>query len=257
MEDGIQEDYERCLRSLMKPASLRNTSPTQRHAFTLVEMLVAIAIIAVLASLAVFGTQSMLEKAADAKDMNNLRQIGTAISTFAGNNNGRVPNQYVQVPGDTRSSFMACVEHTINPKATGIYTWTTNSLWYSKRFAKMPDGQTVPAGAYYWGLAWGMNGFLFYDTSRSFEGYLNRAPNLSKLVLVGEKNRNGGHEFNPSENPTFQNNILSNYRISRNNKAYYLFGDFHIESIEGDHSTIAHPEYLKYDPTNRLYYKWW
>lgn len=227
------------------------------RAFTLVELLVVIVLIVILATIANWAIEGILDRSADSRDLNNLKQIGTAISTFAADNNGRIPNQYVKVPGDTRSSFMACVEHAINPKATGIYTWLTNSLWFSKRFAKMPDGQSVPAGAYYWGLAWGMNSFLFYDTSRSFEGYLNRAPNLSRLVLVGEKNRNGGHEFNPSEKPTFQRNILSNYRVSRNNKAYYLFGDFHIESIEGDHSTIAHPEYLKYNLTNRLYYKWW
>jgi prepilin-type N-terminal cleavage/methylation domain-containing protein len=225
--------------------------------FTLVELLVVIAIIAVLGAIGLSGLSSMLDKGGDAQDLNNLRQIGTGISKFAAENNGRIPNQYVPIPGDGRSSFMGSVEHAINEKATGIYTWMKNPLWFSKRFAKIPNGKTVPANQYYWGVAWGMNSFIFYDTSRKFEGYLNRAPNLSKLVLVGEKNKPTGHEFTPSQAPVFEKNIETSYRISRNGKAYYLFGDYHIESIEGDQSTIAHPEYLNYNPTNRLYYKWW
>ena len=60
---------------------------------------------------------------------------------------------------------------------------------------------------------------------KSFNGYMNRAPNLSKLVLVGEKNRNGGNELKPEVPPSFERNAQSEYRISRgsggtNNRAF-------------------------------------
>jgi hypothetical protein len=46
-----------------------------------------------------------------------------------------------------------------------------------------------------------MNSHLYYNSGsanmNNFKGYLMRAPNLSKLVLVGEKNRAGGHDFIP------------------------------------------------------------
>ena len=121
-----------------------------RRAFTLIELLVVIALIAILASIANWAIGGMLDKGADSRDLNNLRQIGTAISTFAAENNGRVPNQYVPAPQDglKRASFMACVDYIINPKAAGIYSWQTNPIWYSKRFAKMPDGQSIPSGQY-------------------------------------------------------------------------------------------------------------
>ena len=56
--------------------------------------------------------------------------------------------------------------------------------------------------------------------------------------------------------PDTNNNVKTYYRVSRDGKAYYLFGDYHIELIEGDQSVIAHPEYKTYNPTNRLYYAW-
>lgn len=229
-----------------------------------------IAIIAVLAVIAVPVTGSMLDRGADATDLGNLKQIGTAISAFAAENNGRVPNDHLPIPGTdagsgNRTSFMESVDRMLPPdskfSAGSVFNYDRRPIWYSKRFAKMPDGQRYDASRkYYWGFAWGMNTFLFFD--RRFSGYLSRAPNLSKLVLVGEKNRNGGHDFKPNEAPTFEKNVLSNYRISRgsggtNNKAYYLFADYHVESIAGDQSTLANPSYNSYSPTNRLYYKWW
>jgi hypothetical protein len=144
--------------------------------------------------------------------------------------------------------------------STSIYNWPRRSLWFSKRFAKKPDGATIPAGQYYYGIAWGMNPFLYFNRGsanmNNFNGHIFRVPNLSKLVLVGEKNRNGGHDFRPDKSPSFERDVETEYRISRNGKAYYLFGDYHIESIEGDQSLSAHPEYGSYDPNGRMYYKW-
>ncbi len=237
--------------------------------FTLIEILVVVAIIAILAAISIPAVSSVLDSGASTADMSNLRQIGVAISQFAAENNGRFPNTNIAVPGDPqkRNSFMENVDRSMAPdgkfSATSIYNWQRRPVWFSKRFAKMPDGKTIPAGQYYWGTAWGMNTYLYNlggpgssPDMRSFDGYVIRAPNISKLVLVGEKNRAGGHDFKPYEAPTFARDVDSSYRVSRNNKAFYLFADYHIELIEGDQSNIAHPEYDTYSPTNRLYYRW-
>jgi len=242
------------------------------RAFTLIETLVVIAIIALLAAIAIPVSGGMLDRGADATDLSNLRQIGTAIGQFAAENNGRIPNRDVPVPGDAqrRESFMECVDRFLPPDGkfsrTSIYNWQRRPIWYSKRFAKMPDGKSFNASSqYYWGIAWGMNTHLFYNSGspnmNNFKGHLMRAPSLSKLVLVGEKNRNGGHDFIPAQLPAFEKNAEAQYRVSRgsggaSNKAYYLFADYHVESIAGDQSTIAHPEYNSYNPTNPLYYRW-
>lgn len=241
-------------------------------AFTLTEMLLAIAIVGSLAAMLVPAVGMMQRKAAMAADLNNLSRIGTALSAFAAENGGRVPNNSLPIAGTSsgpgqpdRPSFMESVDRMMAPdrqfNTASIYNWQRRKIWYSKSHAKMPAGQSFPSSQYYWGTAWGMNSFLWNNAAplngaNAFDGYLNRAPNFSKLVLVGEKNRNGGHEFDPRIAPTFEPDVESNYRISRENKALYLFGDFHVELIEGDQSVIAHPEYRSYSPENRLYYAW-
>jgi prepilin-type N-terminal cleavage/methylation domain-containing protein len=214
----------------MSARSLPSSSSSLVRAFTLIEILVVVAIIAILAAISVPVAGGMLDRGADASDLNNLRQIGTAISQFAAENNGRIPNNDLPIGGTSvgddppRPSFMESVDRFLPPDAKfgkgSIFNWGRRPLWYSKRFAKMPAGKSFNANNFfYWGIAWGMNSHLYYnsgsDNMRNFKGYLIRAPNLSKLVLVGEKNRAGGHDFVPSDAPSFEKDVEARYRVSR------------------------------------------
>jgi len=67
------------------------TSHRFQAAFTLVELLVVIAIVAILAALLFPLLGSMRIKASSAVSVSNLRQIGTAIVTYAADNNGTLP----------------------------------------------------------------------------------------------------------------------------------------------------------------------
>jgi len=62
-----------------------------RHGFTLVEMLVVIAIIAVLAAIAFPGYKSMLESSRATQCTANLREIFTGIQGYVQENNGQYP----------------------------------------------------------------------------------------------------------------------------------------------------------------------
>lgn len=258
--------------------SLPSSSSSLARAFTLIEVLVVVAIIAILAAISIPVAGGMLDRGGDASDLNSLRQIGTAISQFAAENSGRIPNDAVSISGASatdgtpRSSFMESVDRFLPPDAKfnkgSIYNCQRRPIWYSQRFALMPAGKSFNANSqFYWGLAWGMNSHLYYNSGsanmNNFKGYLMRAPNLSKLVLVGEKNRAGGHDFIPSQAPTFEKNVEAQYRVSRGGsgdraraRAYYLFADYHIESLTGDRSSVANPGYNSYNPTNALYYRW-
>jgi prepilin-type N-terminal cleavage/methylation domain-containing protein len=187
--------------------------PTRSGGFTLVEILVVVAIIGVLAALGLGASGTLLDRGADAQDLSNLRQIGTAISRFAAENDNRWPNASIPIPGDSqnRSSFMESVDRYFERdskfSAGSIYNWQRRPLWFSKRFAQMPKGASFNASSqYFWGTAWGINSHLWGTTNTnigSFDGRILKAPNISKLVLVGEKNRNAGHDFRPDESPTF------------------------------------------------------
>ena len=62
-----------------------------RLAFTLIELLGAIAIIAVLGALLLPSLQSVRLHALQAKDASNLRQVGTAILNYAGEHEEQLP----------------------------------------------------------------------------------------------------------------------------------------------------------------------
>jgi prepilin-type N-terminal cleavage/methylation domain-containing protein len=60
-------------------------------AFTLVELLVVLAVCGVLTSLLVPALRAASEKANHGRDASNLRQIGAALLMYAGENGGRFP----------------------------------------------------------------------------------------------------------------------------------------------------------------------
>lgn len=61
------------------------------RAFTLVELLLVMAIVAILAAAAFPAAGPMIERARAARCVGNLRQIGTAVQQYAADNNYRFP----------------------------------------------------------------------------------------------------------------------------------------------------------------------
>ena len=64
---------------------------TRKCGFTLIELLVVISIIAILAALLLAGSQKMIASADNVGCLNNLRQIGVAVTMYAGEHQGLLP----------------------------------------------------------------------------------------------------------------------------------------------------------------------
>jgi prepilin-type N-terminal cleavage/methylation domain-containing protein/prepilin-type processing-associated H-X9-DG protein len=63
----------------------------RRQGFTLIELLVVISIIGVLAALGFSGASAAIKKSQMTECLSNMRQIGTAMQLFVGENGGRLP----------------------------------------------------------------------------------------------------------------------------------------------------------------------
>jgi prepilin-type N-terminal cleavage/methylation domain-containing protein len=64
---------------------------TLRGAFTLVELLVVLAVIGILAALSLGGLSKLGASSDRTKAISNMRQIGTGITLFAADNDGKLP----------------------------------------------------------------------------------------------------------------------------------------------------------------------
>jgi prepilin-type N-terminal cleavage/methylation domain-containing protein len=94
-------------------------------AFSLIELLVAIAIIAILASIASPAIESMIERGRSAKCSGNLRQIGVAVQQYVNDHDYRFP-PIETVPPTLGNEGRSALE-TLEPYGISINTLTCPS----------------------------------------------------------------------------------------------------------------------------------
>ena len=120
-------------------------------AFTLIELLVVITIIAILASIALPVFSSVTERANQTKDLSNAKQIALGCKLYAGDHDGKFPNQNGQVdpPTDIAAPGTSSTSNAIFASLVPTYV-PTEKVFYLAKSAwspTVPDENTTAAAA--------------------------------------------------------------------------------------------------------------
>jgi prepilin-type N-terminal cleavage/methylation domain-containing protein len=117
------------------------TIKTKSSAFTLIELLIVITIIAVLASIALPAFTTVQERANQTKDLSNGKQIGLALKQFAIDNNGSYP---AKVPA---ADYTAAADLTSGNKSNDAFWWLFPTYLSSEDIFTVSGSKFTPTPA--------------------------------------------------------------------------------------------------------------
>jgi prepilin-type N-terminal cleavage/methylation domain-containing protein len=210
--------------------------PSGRQAFTLIEMLVVIAIIALLVSIIVPAVNTAIGRARTSTVMSNMRSIGHAIQLYTMDNKNRFPVRYGYSSTEHGKSMHwqeQIQDYLGKDKDGSVFDYQKNEVFKSR------NAEDVG------GNHFGLNKFMFEDEPRwSYRS--NIIPSPSSTVIMGEINQNTS-AFDPEVTPAFDGETVTKWRISNpGNIGLYMFGDYHVEGIKGVPDTDEYPEIWKW-----------
>jgi len=169
-------------------------------AFTLVELLVTIAIIAVLAGVTMAAASSALQAARTARCASNLRQIGIGLHTFASDNNNTLPQRYYTDQNEGYSNIIL------------PYLGGNGDVFVCPCLRS--DFPAEPA----YGMNW------YYDNSN-----LLTVRDMSQTILATDTKGSFGQGSNRADENSGDPGQLDPTR--HNGEANYLFMDGHVERL--------------------------
>ncbi len=153
-----------------------------RSAFTLLELLVVIGIIAILIGLLLPAVQKVREAAARLQSMNKLKQLNLATHMFADNRNGLLPDKYgtEDANGKERSVHVNILPYIEQGAVYRAYVASQTGSLTSSHYLPIfysPSGPVSDRTDGYGCTSYAVNGFLFTGEVRLGSGIPDGASN--------------------------------------------------------------------------------
>ena len=189
--------------------------------FTLVEMLVVIAIIGILASLLLPAFSQAKLRAKRIACVNNLRETGLAFHIFANDHNGKLPMEVSVSDGGSKEFVLS--------NLTFRHFQTLSNELVTPRMLLCPGDTLLPAA----------NFAALQNTNVSYFVNVIAENGKSGSVLAGDRNVTGGW---PGEQAVLLAGTESSLRWTRELhqfKGNILFGDAHVEMLNGPVSVVT------------------
>ncbi len=235
-----------------------------RHAFTLVETLVAVGVIAVLAAFLFPAVSSGQRSALQTKCLGNLREVATAMNLYANESNGNYPASYGDPAGQSEQWSTWIWKLTPYVPTDNGGRGTAKDFFSCAAKPKTATANTATYGVNsYMMVGWGN----WYPANANWSYSRSRIPSPSKTILVGDMDTVNNDILATSDRRSFMGDqsFGPGFRHGPKNgttragyaRANMAFCDGHVEALSPSELLRNPPELASNPIETRSLWKWW
>jgi prepilin-type processing-associated H-X9-DG protein/prepilin-type N-terminal cleavage/methylation domain-containing protein len=198
---------------------------------TLIELLIVIAIVAILAAIAIPTINGARQKAVEAKCISNLRQIGIAFQGYLSEHDNTYPDS---IGGGSSGRWVHALDDYVGADGQGYATEVFHCPRTPKaQYTTTPGGNAV--GLY------GFNDYVAGSGNARARRKIVQIRNPSRLVIMAEHafDRDAGAHLSPDDPyPKSPRGAAANHQpgktpaqAAENGRGNYLYADGHVETL--------------------------
>jgi prepilin-type N-terminal cleavage/methylation domain-containing protein/prepilin-type processing-associated H-X9-DG protein len=204
----------------------------QHKAFTLVELLVAVAIIGILGAISLTGVQGVFERSNNARCVATMRSLGQAMHLYSVENNGRFPRSFHSSGAHREPGWAASIAPYLGaPTATNPQEW---ELVFNEYFrSPLDDNRDTAIYSYAMNVFFELDpaGDQYFGSPRVWRR-MSQIPDPGQTILLGQPRAAPFADHfmcHQWTNARAAENALA--KPAKDGKLNFLFVDGHIERL--------------------------